>query len=72
MTDTSATTYRSTITCPGCGHKKTETMPTKECVIGYDCEGCGTRLVPTPGSCCVFCSHGDVPCPPKLEGRSCG
>ncbi len=71
MTDPTATVYRSTITCPRCSHQKTETMPTDECVIVYDCDGCGARLVPKPEDCCVFCSHGDVQCPPKLEGRSC-
>lgn len=71
MTDTSATVYRSTITCPRCGHKKTEIMPINECVIVYHCEACDARLVPRRGDCCVFCSHGDVPCPPKLEGGSC-
>ena len=49
MTDPTATVYRSTITCPWCSHKKTETMPTDECVIVYDCDGCGARLVPLAG-----------------------
>ncbi|MGI8731262.1 MAG: GDCCVxC domain-containing (seleno)protein, partial [Solirubrobacteraceae bacterium] len=27
--------------------------------------GCGERLRPRGGDCCVFCSFGDMPCPPK-------
>src|SRR5450759_2912749 len=54
----------STITCPKCGHKATERMPTDACQFFYDCKGCGGRLKPLPGDCCVFCSYGSVPCPP--------
>lgn len=57
----------STITCPHCGHKTTETMPTNACQFFYDCKGCGKVLRPNEGDCCVFCSFGDVPCPPIQE-----
>ncbi|MFQ5518593.1 MAG: GDCCVxC domain-containing (seleno)protein, partial [Mariprofundus sp.] len=30
----------STITCPGCGHRKKETMPTDACQWFYECECC--------------------------------
>ncbi|HEY7997903.1 MAG TPA: GDCCVxC domain-containing (seleno)protein, partial [Pseudolabrys sp.] len=30
--------------------------------------GCGERLKPKPGDCCVFCSYGSVPCPPMQSG----
>ena len=66
------TTLQSTITCPVCGHKKTETMPTDACQFFYDCEGCHAVLRPKQGDCCVFCSHGDVPCPPIQEARLAG
>ena len=59
---------QSTLTCPHCGHQATETMPTDACVAFYDCKGCGATLRPLPGSCCVFCSYGSVPCPPIQEG----
>ena len=38
------------------------------------CEGCGTRLAPKPGDCCVFCSYGTVRCPPIQAdaGYGCG
>ncbi|HSH41350.1 MAG TPA: GDCCVxC domain-containing (seleno)protein, partial [Arenicellales bacterium] len=37
----------------------------------YECEHCGTLLKPNQGDCCVFCSFGDVPCPPVQEERQC-
>lgn len=53
----------SEITCPECGHKKVETLPTKVCVIKYTCEQCGTELTPKGGDCCVFCTYGTHKCP---------
>lgn len=61
----------STITCPSCGHKKTEEMPTNACLFFYECEHCKTRLKPKPGDCCVFCSYGTVKCPPIQQGTNC-
>ena len=55
---------RSTLTCPLCGVAKTETMPTDACQYFYECTGCRALLKPKPGDCCVFCSFGDVACPP--------
>ncbi len=64
---------QSRITCPDCGHAATETMPTDACQWFYACKGCGTLLKPKPGDCCVFCSYGDVPCPPIQFARAgCG
>ena len=60
----------STLTCPECGQTSTETMPTDACQWFYDCRHCGALLKPKSGDCCVFCSWGDVPCPPvQVEGR---
>ena len=59
----------STITCPACGHRQTETMPTNACQFFYDCKGCGLVLRPKPGDCCVFCSYGTAPCPPIQQAR---
>jgi hypothetical protein len=39
-------------------------MPTDACQFFYLCKGCGERLKPLAGDCCVFCSYGSVPCPP--------
>ncbi|MGO9446866.1 MAG: GDCCVxC domain-containing (seleno)protein [Thiobacillaceae bacterium] len=34
--------------------------------------GCHNLLKSLPGHCCVFCSYGDVPCPPiQIEGGCC-
>lgn len=60
---------QSTITCPACRHAAVETMPTDACQYIYDCRRCGARLKPKPGDCCVFCSYGSVPCPPKQQER---
>ena len=47
-------------------------MPTDACQFFYECKGCGARLKPKLGDCCVFCSYGSVPCPPIQAGRTCG
>ncbi|TFG87152.1 MAG: hypothetical protein E4H19_03245 [Chromatiales bacterium] len=54
----------STITCPECGHKSKEKMPTESCQFFYECKNCGKVLRPIEGDCCAYCSFGDVPCPP--------
>jgi hypothetical protein len=68
----------SVIACPHCGTSKLETMPTDACQFFYMCTGCGERLRPKQGDCCVFCSYGSIPCPPiqaertgAATGRSC-
>ncbi|MBX3646135.1 MAG: hypothetical protein KIT42_05850 [Rhodocyclaceae bacterium] len=61
----------SVITCPECGHARTEVMPTDACQWFYECVNCRTVLRPKKGDCCVFCSYGTVPCPPiQLHGRN--
>ncbi|MBA3828516.1 MAG: hypothetical protein H0X33_06230 [Taibaiella sp.] len=62
---------QSVITCPACGHKKTEQMPVDACTYFYECEQCKARLKPLPGDCCVFCSYGTVKCPPIQQGQKC-
>jgi len=62
---------QSTITCPHCGHKSNETMPTDACLFFFECPACNARLKPRAGDCCVFCSYGSIPCPPIQAGRSC-
>lgn len=62
---------QSTITCPHCGHKKEETMPTDACQYFYECENCKKVLKPKEGDCCVYCSYGTVPCPPIQENKNC-
>ncbi len=56
---------QSDITCPHCGFKKTETLPTDVCVIKYTCQSCKKDIVPKAGDCCVYCSYGTHKCPSK-------
>ena len=44
-------------------------MPTDACVFFYSCTGCGVRLRPAAGDCCVFCSYGSEKCPPIQLGE---
>lgn len=66
---------RSTLTCPACGARTEREMPTDACLFFWDCPACKALVRPKKGHCCVFCSYGDVPCPPiQLQGgcSSCG
>lgn len=62
---------KSIITCPKCGHKKEELMPTDACQYFYECEKCKTVIKPKQGDCCVYCSYGSVNCPPIQVGNNC-
>lgn len=61
--------FESVITCPRCGYRKQETMPSDACIYYYECEACGELLKPKGGDCCVFCSYGTVACPPVQLGQ---
>jgi len=59
------------LTCPACGHRSEEVMPTNACVYFHECVQCHRWLQPLPGDCCVFCSYGNVKCPPvQMEGSA--
>jgi len=48
-------------------------MPEDSCQYIYECGACHALHKPKDGDCCVFCSYGTVPCPPKqLETASGG
>lgn len=64
----SAAVLESVVTCPGCGARCMERMPTDACLFFWNCPECGSRVKPKPGDCCVFCSYGSVVCPPKQAG----
>ena len=66
-----APTLTSTISCPHCGTRTRETMPEDACQWFYTCPACGQTLRPREGDCCVFCSWGDVPCPPVQSAGGC-
>ena len=61
----------SIITCPECGTKKKEFMPTDACQYFYECTSCHKILKPLAGDCCVYCSFGTVKCPPIQENGAC-
>jgi len=60
------------ITCPICGTRAQETMPHDACQYFYICTGCGEKLRPKAGDCCVFCSYADTVCPPKQAASGAG
>ena len=62
---------RSVLHCPVCSFEEILEMPTDACVYYHSCAGCGELLKPKVGDCCVFCSYGSVPCPPKAADASC-
>ena len=67
-----AVILQSTLTCPECGHTRTETMPTDACQWFYQCEQCHAVLKPKPGDCCVYCFlwHRALPADPaKRQAR---
>ncbi len=68
---TSAAVLDSVLTCPSCGHSKSEAMPTDACQFFYECDRCKVVLRPKAGDCCVFCSYGSVKCPPVQMLRGC-
>ncbi len=61
----------SLLTCPNCGFQKSEVMPLDACQYFYVCSSCEIMLKPKTGDCCVYCSYGSEPCPPKQKGDSC-
>lgn len=64
-------TLTSILTCPECGYKKEEIMPTDSCQFFYECTYCKKILKPKAGDCCVYCSYGSVKCPPIQETGEC-
>ncbi|MHA1975263.1 MAG: GDCCVxC domain-containing (seleno)protein [Candidatus Hodarchaeales archaeon] len=57
----------STVTCPSCGNENMVSMPEDYCQLIYTCPECNSAFKPKNGDCCVFCSYGDVKCPPMQE-----
>lgn len=71
MIDKKTVITQSKLTCPKCGYKKLETMPTNACQYFYECENCNEILKPKEKDCCVYCSYGTVPCPPIQLNENC-
>lgn len=61
----------SYITCTECGYSVKEQMPENSCRYFWECPECSTVLKPKKGDCCVYCSYGDVPCPPVQGNKEC-
>ncbi len=59
----------SIITCPDCMHHAIETMPQDACIYLYECRNCQKLITPQQGDCCVFCSHGNQPCPTSQRDK---
>ena len=53
----------SILTCPKCGYIASEEMPIDSKQRFHVCKNCNLVIMPKPGSCCVFCSYGNIPCP---------
>lgn len=66
-----AVVRESILTCPQCGARAAERMPTDACLFFWNCPACAARIRAKPGDCCVFCSYGSVVCPPKQAGEDC-
>ena len=60
-------TTPTTIRCPACSVTSAAIMPTTACMFFWDCPACDVVVRPKPGDCCVFCSYGSQPCPPKAS-----
>lgn len=45
-------------------------MPENACLFFWKCQRCGELLRPRKGDCCVFCSYGNVPCPPVQRKKT--
>ncbi len=70
--ETNVIELQTIITCPKCGHRENETMPTDACQFFYECKSCNEVISPLSGDCCVFCSYGTIPCPPiQKNGNWC-
>ena len=63
--DSSIISLQSEITCPKCGYKKMEVLPTDVCLLSYTCKNCQNIMHPKADDCCVFCSYGNNKCPSK-------
>ena len=49
---------KSITSCPHCGYKKEEIMPTDACQFFYEYTHCHKVIKPLKGDCCVYCSYG--------------
>ena len=57
------------LTCPHCANQSVAAMPDNACLHFFECPACRRVMRPRQGDCCVFCSYGDRPCPPRQRER---
>ena len=62
--DLSIIIYRNTLCCPNCNHTQSEDMPALDKTRFYQCEDCNEIVKARESDCCVYCSYGEVKCPP--------
>jgi hypothetical protein len=62
--------YETRVACPHCGVIASASMPDDACQFFWECPHCRAVLRPAAGDCCVFCSYGDIPCPPIQRQRA--
>ncbi|WP_342780480.1 GDCCVxC domain-containing (seleno)protein [Gracilimonas mengyeensis] len=63
--------FTSMITCPECDFATNEEMPENSCQFFWKCPECENIIKPKVGDCCVFCSYGNIPCPPVQAEKNC-
>jgi len=61
----------SKIVCPGCKEPSRYEMPERGCQLYVKCPLCKRKIKAERGHGCVYCSHGDTPCPPRQRGEGC-
>jgi uncharacterized C2H2 Zn-finger protein len=61
--------FESNLTCPKCGVIVKEKMSDNSCQYFYKCKKCNKTIKPKIGDCCVYCSYGNIPCPPIQQNK---
>jgi hypothetical protein len=62
----------ATLTCPDCGFNQDVDMLENASVQFHTCVQCQARIKAKSGTCCVFCSYADIPCPTaQISAKSC-
>ncbi|MGK0270323.1 MAG: hypothetical protein ACI88H_000966 [Cocleimonas sp.] len=62
----------STLTCPHCDYKQTETLLENISPINFRCDSCLKLVRINTGECCIYCNYGDYPCiQTQIIGSAC-
>jgi hypothetical protein len=60
----------STVKCPACNNTEKLLMPRYATKTFYECGTCRAHYHVKKHECCVFCSLGDITCPPTQARRA--